>query len=97
MDAPQCRNPPGGAGFESASHGRGLQSHLTTQRNGLAAPRDPRTVVGELHQAADRLGGIAEILATGPPDERALSAADALLIGCGRLITELRQARTVRP
>lgn len=97
MDAPESRNPPGVAGFESADHRLGLQTHLITQRNELPAPRDQRTIAGELYQAAERLADMAEILAAGVIADATLAAADALLVGCGRLITELRQQRAVRP
>lgn len=96
MGAPESRNPPGVAGFESADLGLGLQPHLITQRNGLPAPRDLQTIASELYQAAERLADMAEILAAGVPDDRALSTVDVLLTGCGRLITELRQQRAVR-
>lgn len=94
MGAPESRNPPGVAGFESADHGLGLQPHPITQRSDPPAPRDPQTIANELYQAAQRLANIAEFLAVGVPgDGLALANVDALLNGCGRLITELRLLR----
>jgi hypothetical protein len=44
-------------------------------------PRDPLTIAQDL----------AEDFASGMFDDCALSSADALLVGCGRLVIELRQ------
>lgn len=55
------------------------------------SPRDPLTIAGELYAAAECLADLAEDFAAGEYDARALSSADALLIGCGRLVCELRQ------
>lgn len=71
--------------------------HGTTPPNPAPAPRDPQTIASELYQASECLADLAEEFAAGEYDSRALSAADALLIGCGRLICELRQRREVTP
>lgn len=55
------------------------------------ASRDPFVIASELADAADTLGDLSERFASGAYDARALSAADALLVGCGRLVCELRQ------
>lgn len=55
------------------------------------AARDPAVIAGDLRAAADHLGALADDFAAGVFDARALSSADALLIGAGRLICELRQ------
>lgn len=54
------------------------------------APRDPLTAANQLRAAADHLDALADDLAAGAFDVRALSSADALLVGCGRLVCELR-------
>ena len=64
-----------------------------TPPNPAPAPRDPLTIASELHQAAECLADLAEDFAAGEYDARALSSADALLIGCGRLVCELRARR----
>lgn len=64
-----------------------------TPPNTTPAPRDPLTIAGELYQAAECLADLAEDFAAGEYDARALSSADALLIGCGRLVCELRARR----
>lgn len=62
-----------------------------------ASPRDPLTISGELYAAAECLADFAEDFGAGAFDDRALSSADRMLIGCGRLIAELRQRREARP
>lgn len=64
-----------------------------TPPNPAPSPRDPLTIAGELYIAAECLADLAEDFAGGAFDDRALSSADALLIGCGRLVCELRARR----
>lgn len=54
-------------------------------------PRDSLTIARDLYHAAEHLADIAEGFATGACDNATLSSADALLVGAGRLIVELRQ------
>lgn len=68
----------------------------TTPPKAAPMPRDPLTIAGELYQAAECLADLAEDFAAGVFDARALSSADALLVGCGRLVCELRQRQGVR-
>lgn len=55
------------------------------------SPRDPLTIAGELYAAAECLADMAENFASGAFDARALSNADAVIVGAGRLVCELRQ------
>jgi hypothetical protein len=55
--------------------------------------RDPLTIADELYQAAECLADLAEDFAAGSYEASALSAADARLVGCGRLVCELWQRR----
>lgn len=71
--------------------------HGVTPPNPAPAPRDPLTIASELYQAAECMADLAEDFAAGEYDARALSSADALLVGCGRLVCELRQRREVTP
>lgn len=92
MDA-QMKTAPGtgrrGSDDISISTARGFY-HGTPPPNPRPAPRDLLTVASELYQAAEYLADLAEDFAAGAYDARALSSADALLIGCGRLVCELR-------
>lgn len=65
--------------------------HGVTPPNPAPAPRDTLTIASELYQAAECMADLAEDFAAGEYDARALSSADALLVGCGRLVCELRQ------
>jgi hypothetical protein len=67
------------------------------QPNAQPSPRDPLTVAGELRAAAQHLCDLADDLAAGVMEDGALSGADALLVGCGRLVVELRQRGQVSP
>ena len=95
MDA-QTQTAPGtgrrGSDNISISTARGFYHGITPPPSAPAA-RDPLTIAGEMHQAAECLADLAEDFAAGVYDARALSSADALLIGCGRLVCELRQRR----
>lgn len=70
---------------------------MTANACGIASPklaptpRDPLTIACDLHQAAEHLAEMAEDFAAGAFDRVTLSSADALLVGAGRLILELRQ------
>lgn len=55
------------------------------------AGRDPLTVARDLYHAAEHLAELAEDFAAGVFDTVTLTRADALLVGAGRLIVELRQ------
>lgn len=55
------------------------------------SPRDPLTIARELYSAAECLADLAEDFAAGVFDARALSSADAVIVGAGRLVCELRQ------
>lgn len=98
MDA-QMKTAPGtgrrGSDDIAISTARGFY-HGITPRSSTPTPRDPLTVSRELYQAAEYLADLAEDFAAGAYDARALSSADALLIGCGRLVCELRQRREVQ-
>ena len=92
MDA-QTKTAPGtgrrGSDDISISTARGFYHGVIPPHTARAA-RDPLTIASELHQAAGYLADLAEDFAAGAYDARALSSADALLIGCGRLMCELR-------
>ncbi|TAM94640.1 MAG: hypothetical protein EPN40_11565 [Rhodanobacteraceae bacterium] len=55
------------------------------------SPRDPLIIAGELYSAAECLAALAEDFAAGAFDACALSSADAVIVGAGRLVCELRQ------
>lgn len=93
MDA-QTRLRPAGTGreVESTALRTAREAYHGSARPIVAlATRDAFTIASELATAADALGGIAERLASGAFTGRDLSSADALLIGCTRLVGELRQ------
>lgn len=54
------------------------------------APRDPLTIAAELRRAADHLRFVADDLAAGVTDG-AVTEADTIITGIGRLLVELRQ------
>lgn len=65
--------------------------HGIRQPHEARSPRDPLTIAGELYSAAECLADLAEDFASGVFDARALSSADAVIVGAGRLVCELRQ------
>lgn len=97
--SPQMKTAPGtgrrGSDDISISTARGFY-HDTTPPPAAPMPRDPLTIASELYQAAECLADLAEDFAAGEYDARALSSADALLVGCGRLVVELRQRKEAR-
>lgn len=95
MDA-QIRQRPAGTGREVES------TALRTARGAyhgygrpIVAPatRDAFTIASELATAVDALDAMAERFASGGFTARDLASADALLIGCTRLVGELRQCK----
>lgn len=97
------RSPRGGAGFEvdqqigfaralygdserSARAGYRGATHLTTP----PSPRDPVAIARDLHAASGHLADLAELIGAEHFDAQTLTNADALLVGAGRLICELR-------
>lgn len=96
------KTPAGGRGLQDYAKRCELAAQLygkprsycgCTPPNPAPAPRDPLTIAHELYAAAECLADLAEDFAAGEYDARALSSADALLIGCGRLVCELRARR----
>ena len=112
MDA-TYKTPAGGPGLHDYTHETHLLGQLYGNRaaersmrdgySGTTPPATPRasrdafTIASELADAADTLGDLSERIASGAYDARALTAAEALLIGCGRLVCELRQRGGVTP
>lgn len=96
----QTQTAPGtsrrGSGDISISTARGFY-HGTTPPSPAPAPRDPLAISRELYAAAECLADMAEDFVAGEYDACTLSSADALLVGCGRLVCELRQRRGVTP
>lgn len=110
MNAPQTRQRPAGTGREVEKQIAGLRQLYGTSesaaRNGYRgvalppaqpAPRAPAVIAQELYSAAEHLADLAEVVAAELFDTSTLSSADALLIGCGRLIVELRQRKGTMP
>ena len=107
MNAPQTRRSPrGGAGFEVDQQiGFARQLYGDAERTARAgycgatrpptrpSPRDPVAIARDLHAASSRLADLAELIGTEHFDAQTLTKADALLVGAGRLICELRQRR----
>ena len=104
MDGPQTRRSPrGGAGFEVDQQiGFARQLYGIGERTARAgyrgtalpptfpAPRDPIAIAHDLHAASGHLADLAELIGAERFDTRTLTNADALLVGAGRLICELR-------
>ena len=105
MSAPQTRRSPrGGAGFEVDQQiGFMRQLYGDAERTARAgyrgatprptppSPRDPAAIARDLHAASGHLADLAELIGAEHFDAQALTNADALLVGAGRLICELRQ------
>jgi len=104
MDSPQTRRSPrGGASFE-VDQQIGFARQLYGTRDcaaragyhGTALPRtrlpsrDPTAIARDLHAASGHLADLAELIGTEHFDAQTLTSADALLVGAGRLICELR-------
>jgi hypothetical protein len=104
MDSPQTRRSPrGGASFEVDQQiGFARQLYGTGERaaragyRGAALPptrlpsRDPAAIAQDLHAASGHLADLAELIGAEHFDAQTLTNADALLVGAGRLICELR-------
>ncbi|MGH8146478.1 MAG: hypothetical protein ACREPY_09100 [Rhodanobacteraceae bacterium] len=101
MNAVQTRQRPelAGTGREVDTSIQAVREdyHGTTPESIAPTPRYPLTIARKLYSAADRLAGTAEDTAAGALDARGLEAADRLLVGIGRLITELRQRLEATP
>ena len=69
------------------------RSYCGCMPNPAPAARDPLTVASELYQAAECLADLAEDFAAGEYDARALSSADALLVGCEGAFSQLGTSR----
>ncbi|HLI17443.1 MAG TPA: hypothetical protein VKV22_04130, partial [Rhodanobacteraceae bacterium] len=59
------------------------------------SPRDPIAIARDLHAASGHLADLAELIGAEHFDAATLTNADALLVGAGRLICELRARGTV--
>ena len=105
MDSPQTRRSPrGGASFE-VDHQIGFARQLYGDAERAAragyrgearlptppTPRDPVAIARDLHAASGHLADLAELIGAEHFDAQTLTNADALLVGAGRLICELRQ------
>jgi len=108
MSAPQTRrNSRGGASFE-VDQQIGFMRQLygdaeRAARDGYRgatrtptppSPRDPAAIAHDLHAASGHLADLAELIGAEHFDAQTLTNADALLVGAGRLICELRQRVT---
>lgn len=105
MSAPQTqRSPRGGASFEvdqQIDFARQLYGDPErTARAGYRgvvrspaprSPRDPVAITRDLRAASGHLADLAELIGAEHFDTQTLTNADALLVGTGRLICELRQ------
>lgn len=103
MTAPQIRQRPAGTGREVAEQIE-LARQLYGTSEGAAragyrgaaslptrpSPRDPTAIARDLHAASGHLAGLAELIGVEHFDAQTLTSADALLVGAGRLICELR-------
>jgi hypothetical protein len=108
MDSPQIRRSPrGGASFEVDQQiGFARQLYGDAERTARAgyrgatrlptppSPRDPTVIARDLHAASAHLADLAELIGAEHFDAQTLTNADALLVGAGRLICELRQRGT---
>lgn len=103
MTAPQTRQRPAGTGREVAEQIELAQqlygTRECTARAGyrgaalpptLPSPRDPAAIARDLHAASGHLADLAELIGAEHFDTQTLTNADALLVGAGRLIVELR-------
>ncbi|HJR14258.1 MAG TPA: hypothetical protein VJ833_10210 [Rhodanobacteraceae bacterium] len=105
MDGPQIRRSPrGGASFEvdqQIGFARQLYGDAertaragyrgATRSPALPSPGDPAAIARDLHAASGHLAALAELIGAEHFDAQTLTNADALLVGAGRLICELRQ------
>lgn len=104
MDGPQTRQRPAGTGREVAEQIELARQLYGTSECAARAgyrgatrsptppsPRDPMVIARDLHAASGHLADLAELIGAEHFDAQTLTNADALLIGCGRLVIELRQ------
>jgi hypothetical protein len=108
MNTPQTRRSPrGGASFEVDQQiGFARQLYGTSESAARAgyrgatrsptrpSPRDPAAIARDLHVVSGHLADLAELIGAEHFDAQTLANADALLVGAGRLIVELRQRVT---
>ena len=103
MDGPQTRLRPAGTGREvehqielaRALYGDAERSARAGYRGATRlatppSPRDPVAIAHDLHAASGHLANLAELIGAEHFDAQTLTSADALLVGAGRLICELR-------
>ena len=103
MDGLQTRLRPAGTGREVAKQIElAQQLYGTRERTARAGyrgtvlsptsptPRNPKAIARDLHAASGHLADLAELIGAERFDARTLTNADALLVGAGRLICELR-------
>lgn len=79
-----------GTALADSTHAR-AGYHGIRQPHTARSPRDSLTISRDLYAAAEHLADMAEDFAAGVFDNVTLSSAESLLIGCGRLVCELRQ------
>lgn len=105
MDGPQIRRSPrGGASFEVDQQiGFAQQLYGDAERTARASyrgatrlsttplSREPAAIARDLLAASGHLADLAELVGAEHFDAQTLTNADALLVGAGRLICELRQ------
>lgn len=103
MTALQIRQRPAGTGRDVAEQiGLARQLYGTTERTARAGyrgaalpptsptPRTPEAIARDLRAASGHLADLAELIGAESFDAQTLTNADALLVGAGRLICELR-------
>lgn len=99
----QTRLRPAGTGREVAKqielaqqlYGSSERSARAGYRGAAFQPtrlpsRDPAAIAQDLHAASGHLADLAELIGAEHFDAQTLTSADALLVGAGRLICELR-------
>lgn len=108
MDGPQTRLRPAGTGREvehqielaRALYGDAERSARAGYRGATRwsttpSPREPVVIARDLYAASGHLADLAELIGAEHFDTQILTNADALLVGAGRLICELRQCGRV--
>ncbi|MGH8125979.1 MAG: hypothetical protein ACREPK_09060 [Rhodanobacteraceae bacterium] len=104
MNGPQTRRSPrGGASFEVDQqidfarqlYGDAERAARAGYRGATLvrtppSPRDPVAIARDLHAASGHLAALAELIGAERFNAQTLTNADALLVGAGRLICELR-------
>lgn len=105
MNAPQTRRSPrGGAGFEvdqqigfarqlygDADRAARAGYRGATRSPAASSPRDPAAIARDLRAASGHLADLADLIGAEQFDGQTLTNADALVVGAGRLICELRR------